>query len=135
MRPVLKFGMAPYEEQFKRHKHITRWNSSKGPATKLLRWSVVGHSRGMKNKVMAMRINALIFIVLVPGNMYDWMRVNLDPDVARPPISESKLKHHFSNLNKYGNDSSGCPVSPDQFIKVSYQGAGGGKYNKRAIAL
>ena len=86
----------------------------------------------MKNKGKATRIIAWIFIALVPGNVYDWMRVNLDPDIVRPPISESKLKHHFSNLNKHGNNSSGCPVSPEQFVKVSCQGAGGSKYKYAA---
>ena len=86
----------------------------------------------MRNK--ATKIIAWIFIALVPSNVYIWMRVNWDPDVVRPPIPESNLKHHFSSLNKYGNDSSGCPVSPDQFIKVSYKGAGGSKY-KNATCL
>ena len=85
----------------------------------------------MKKEGKATRIIAWISIALVPGIVYDWMRVNLDPDIARPPISESKLKHHFSNLNKYGNNSSGCPVSPEQFVKVSCQGAGRSKYSVR----
>ena len=92
------------------------------------------HKRKWKMRKKARKIIAWIFIALVPSNVYIWMRVNWDPDVVRPPIPESNLKHHFSSLNKYGNDSSGCPVSQDQFIKVSYKGAGGSKY-KNATCL
>ena len=84
----------------------------------------------MKNKEKATKIIAWIFIALVPSNVYIWMSVNLDPDIVRPPIPESKLKHHFSNLNKHGNDSSGCPVSPDQFIKVSHKSSMDGSLSK-----
>ena len=86
----------------------------------------------MKREGKTTRLIALTVNILVASNVYVWMRVNLDPDVVRPPISESKLKHNFSNLNKYGNDSSGCPVSPDQFIRVSYPGASGSKYKNAA---
>ena len=61
----------------------------------------------------------ILIVLVIPGSVYEWMRLNLDPDPeARPPIPDNELNHHFANLNKYGNDSSGCPVSPDHFIRV-----------------
>ena len=74
----------------------------------------------MKNYESTTKIVIWIVIGLViPSIIYDWMRLNLDPDPARPPIPESELKHNFLNLNKYGNDTSGCPVMPNHFIRVS----------------
>ena len=74
----------------------------------------------MKNHGSYSKIILFMFSGLViPSIVYEWMRVHLDSDPVRPPIPESKLKHHFLNLNKYGNDSSGCPVLPNQFIRVS----------------
>ena len=43
------------------------------------------------------------------------------PDPTMPHISDNELKYSYAKLNKYGNDTSGCPNTPQQFIRVSDQ--------------
>ena len=47
---------------------------------------------------------------------YVWFEHLDDPEIL--PIQEADMQYSFNNLNKYGNDTSGCPLSINQTVRV-----------------
>ena len=59
--------------------------------------------------------------ILISGSVYLLMKINFDPEISDPPrtqILEKGQIHNFLSLNKYGNDTSGCPAMPHHFVRV-----------------
>ena len=57
---------------------------------------------------------AIILHTVTQG--YVWMEHLDDPEIQ--PIPEEDMQYSFINLNKYGNDTSGCPHSINQSVRV-----------------
>lgn len=49
-----------------------------------------------------------------------WMAVN-DAEPWLPPVPETTFNVTFTNLNKFGNDTSGCPKSPDDSLRIMHE--------------
>ena len=49
---------------------------------------------------------------------YVWLEHLDDPEIL--PIREEDMQYSFVNLNKYGNDTSGCPQSFNQSVRVCH---------------
>ena len=84
-------------------------------------WFNLNLFTGVEMKGYRSTAKPILWIIcgVIITHCYDWMSINFDPDLARHPIPESKMHYKFSKLNKYGNDSSGCPTLPSQFVRVS----------------
>ena len=57
---------------------------------------------------------AIILHTVTQG--YVWLEHLDDPEIL--PIQEEDMQYSFNNLNKYGDDTSGCPLSINQTVRV-----------------
>ena len=67
---------------------------------------------------LAHKIKWFFFWVFCCKSFLLWMAYN-DAEPSLPKILDAQLNYSYANLNKFGNDASGCPDSPDKSIRVS----------------